>query len=405
MLPEYTTQQLKCLPSAAVGVTITPVNSAWANSAWAVITASSAEAITFWGVAINPGVAADFEIDIGTGGSGAEVVAATVAGGMETNTNSPMGWELPIGVLVGNIASGTRIVVRLRKSGVSTTAWTCKLIYLPSVTDMGVTAQVPFCTPAAAAMPTAAGSGTAWVNSSWAVLSASVTPGAVLALAINAGIAADFECDIGQGGSGAEVAVATVGGTISSLAGLTFTRLLPIPIELLGTAQRITARVRKSGTSTANWAFKLVSLPVADLGSRDHARTNSIQKVAPTSPSSPTDAAVTAGSGTAWANSAYMELITSTAAAILLGGMTHYHYGAGVFEWENDIATGSAGSETVKTTFGSNREGSGHAPMFPFFANYNGVAASTRVASRMRKSGTSTSNLHNKMTYMELPLT
>jgi len=119
----------KALPSAAVGVTLTPSATAWANSAWVQLTASSATAVTITGVSVNQGVVAvEFEIEIGNGAAGSEVVVTTFRG--ETRGADHNQCMLPSQIAVDNIPTATRIAVRMRKAGTSTAAWTASLLYL-----------------------------------------------------------------------------------------------------------------------------------------------------------------------------------------------------------------------------------------------------------------------------------
>ena len=107
-------------PPAADNLVVTPNATTCANSAWVQAVSATSAACLLAGVVVSPGVASvDYEIDIGTGGVGAETVIATVtgitAGSITGLAQSSTVLPLPIDA----IANGVRVAVRLRKTGTS----------------------------------------------------------------------------------------------------------------------------------------------------------------------------------------------------------------------------------------------------------------------------------------------
>lgn len=114
-----------------------------------------------------------------------------------------------------------------------------------------------------------------------------------------------------------------------------------------------------------------------------------------------------------WVNSAYVQLHASTPGAWLITGITvipSQDVSGGDRQFELDIAVGAAASEVVKGTVkaGSNsvahytNENLGFLPIqIPFL-----VAAGQRIAIRMRKNGTNTSQFTGiALTYLDSPNT
>src|SRR3990167_4010231 len=279
--PEVTAEPQRTLPTAAGGTSLTHSSSAWANSAYGEMSASIGSAITIVGVAVNAGLAAEFEIDIARGAATSEVVVATFIGHVESLGglgNHVFFCYIPI----DDIASGQRIACRLRKSGTDTTAWTVKLVYYNSVSaTVGVTANESLVAPSAAAGVSLTPSGSAWVNSAWGELSASLTDIAVLGVAVNPGVGAtEFEIDVGDGAATSEVVVGTTGANAESLSA--YWTLLPfrIPIQVAGT-NRLTTRLRKSSTDISAWTVKLLYISTSGFGTSAVQSATQPQKIQP----------------------------------------------------------------------------------------------------------------------------
>ena len=123
----YTTKAQKAYPAGAAGASVTPSGTAWNNSAYAQLTASTSAAIVIVGITIDIPVAVEFEVDIAKGGAGAETVVATLRGDLASNTGGCL--YLPITTIIDNIATSTRVSCRVRKSGTSTSVWPIALVY------------------------------------------------------------------------------------------------------------------------------------------------------------------------------------------------------------------------------------------------------------------------------------
>jgi hypothetical protein len=105
--------------------------------------------------------------------------------------------------------------------------------------------------------------------------------------------------------------------------------------------------------------------------------------------------AVTSGAGT-WTNGAYTQLLASTSEADYLLGILVYTISANDFEL--DIATGGAGSETVVSTVpGYETSNAGY--LQPVYFPYPiAVATTTRIAARARHN-TASSDVRVKLIY------
>lgn len=395
--PQVTAEPQRTLPTAANGTSVTPSGTAWANSAYAQMTASIGSAITIFGVIIDPAEAQEFEIDIARGAASSEVVVATFIGHTESLTGGTHTFlcEIPI----DDIASGQRISCRMRKAGTTTTAWTVKLIYYNSVSGtVGVTANESLPIPSAAAGASITPNASAWVNSAWVQLSASLSDIALLGIVVNPAVAAQFELEIGRGAATSEVVVGTTGAGLETLAGCCDLIPFRIPIRVTGT-NRISVRLRKSDTSTTTWTVKLLYISTSGFGAPDVGRTTQRQRISP-------DAAALVGnanSTTAWGNSGWLERIASTTTAIVVVGRTLDAPANASYEY--DIGRGAASSEVVVTSDGGHRDGNVQTPLTAFHSvPVDNIASGQRVALRHRDSNTSADTWDHGLTYYETPL-
>lgn len=263
---EYLQSAQSWLPAGAAGASVTTNSASWGNSAWAEIIASTPSAYLLTAIVVTPPTAGSgtFEIDIGVGAIGAETVIATHRGYFSTLTSNQAGmcW-LPLSVAIDAIAAGARVVVRIRRAGTGTMTWRVAIgvIAKPATGTLLTTAQPSKAMPAASASISITPNGTAWANSAFAEVVASTAAAIVLLGAvIVAGVEASFELDIAVGGAGAEQVVTTFSGYdgFAIYRGGPFFYPLPLPLDNIGAAARIAARLRKSGTSTATWALALV---------------------------------------------------------------------------------------------------------------------------------------------------
>jgi len=117
-------------PSGSGTASITPSGTAWANSAWVPLIASAATDLGLIGLVHSTASGADngVEFDLGTGAAGAETVITTLRQAV-ANGKVPYTW-LP-GIYP--ITAGTRVAVRMRKAGTSTTAHPVAVLYYTNV--------------------------------------------------------------------------------------------------------------------------------------------------------------------------------------------------------------------------------------------------------------------------------
>ena len=110
----------KPIPPAAVGVTVTAGSPAWASGTWVTVRAATGAALVL--TAVEPGglsAAGDYEVDLGTGTAGAEVVITTLRISTSNNQFGAGHW-LPNPL--DNVGAGVRLAARLRCSTASATA-------------------------------------------------------------------------------------------------------------------------------------------------------------------------------------------------------------------------------------------------------------------------------------------
>jgi hypothetical protein len=213
-----------------------------------------------------PAIAVDFEIDIGVGGAGSEVVIATFKGGSIDNNLSPA--FFPCIIPIDSIANGARIATRLRKSDTTVTTWGIAVTYLlkPITGTLLVTVSPLLCVPTGA-VGTTLTAGTSWVSGAWVQMIASTSSAIVVPQIMAFGIGIqEGEIDIGVGGAGSEVVVTTfryfqlasAGG-----AGAPFNLYLPNPLDNIGNGVRVAARHRSAtGAHTLKLAIMYHAKPL-----------------------------------------------------------------------------------------------------------------------------------------------
>jgi len=125
-------QILSSAPSGSGTASLTPSATPWANSAWVELVASASSDLGLLGLVHGEDIGAELgvEFDLGTGASGAETVITTLR---QTRTvgRAPRTW-LP-GLYP--ITAGTRVAVRVRKAGTSTTALPIAVLYYTNVSS------------------------------------------------------------------------------------------------------------------------------------------------------------------------------------------------------------------------------------------------------------------------------
>jgi hypothetical protein len=250
-------------PSAADAVSITPAAVAWTNSAYAELLAATSATCVLTGVTVHTthgvssSVAYDFEVDIATGAAGAEVVIATVRGynarsfASVGNTGPTLCYTLPIPI--DNIASGARLSARLRKNNTATTpVWMVAIAYLqkPLASTILTTAVAQKALPPAAVGVTVTANATPWANGAWVQLRAASGAALVITGVVFGGpsVAADYELDLGIGGSGSETVITTIRAT-GVIIGFPSHLMLPTPLDNVAAGTRVAARLRCSSAS------------------------------------------------------------------------------------------------------------------------------------------------------------
>lgn len=269
--PQWTTNRLFAAPPAASGVTLLPNATPWANSAWVPITNAAGGSWVLCGVIVHPdvtGAAVDFEIDIGTGLAGAEVVIDRFAGHYGATFYVSPG-VLPRVIPLNNIRAASRVVARLRKSTSSTNTWTVKAYYLkrPIVGVLQTTVKPHLIVPSAAAPVTLTIGASAWANSTWTTVIASTAT----AIAIDAVIpdtagfgGTEYEFDIGVG-SGTPTVVDRVRLNNTQLAATDGPNVIPLySPRSIPAGSQVSVRTRASVVAgrAATVKFQYMELPL-----------------------------------------------------------------------------------------------------------------------------------------------
>lgn len=250
--------------------------------------------------------------------------------------------------------------------------------------------------------PSAAGAislttGSSWASGTYGELLAATAATAWLLQVILSGQSSaidTYEVDIAKGGAGSEVVIATVpwnSVSASSIGGM-WNFVLPSPISGIGSSTRLAARIRNSGVAHQQ------SIAVLYIEQSD-ANNNTLSALS-VIPSAANNVSVTpANSG--YANSNYTELQAAAGAHELQAAALGFSAGIGVADYEFELATGGAGTETPITVIrGSNftsisRE---QQQVIALAKNY-AIPKNTRVAVRMRKSGTDVTAWGFKLAY------
>ena len=249
-----------------------------------------------------------------------------------------------------------------------------------------------FTAPAAADGVTLTTTGVAWTNTAWSELDAGVSADAALTGIVCRPVAAGsvraipIEIDIGTGAAAAEVVIATFRlyhrqiFDASTDVGLCVR--LPIGIANIASGARLSTRMRWDSTQVLTYAIAATYIKLPITGEY----LTTAQPLLPI-PSAAAQLVVTAGAGV-YANGAYVQVRSAAGAAIVLAAIIAASDTGSQFEF--DIATGGAGSETVISTFGSNMGGAQALPWHTAFPlPLDNIAASARVAVRARSSSAS----------------
>lgn len=117
---------LSTIPAAANNVSVTPSGTAWNNSSYVELSSGLSDTSYLAGLAYHLGTDAQWEFEFATGGAGSEAPVTVIRG--EDLTTTGLGFAM-LERAYGPVAATTRISVRMRKSGTSTTAFTFAAMY------------------------------------------------------------------------------------------------------------------------------------------------------------------------------------------------------------------------------------------------------------------------------------
>lgn len=261
-------------------------------------------------------------------------------------------------------------------------------------------AQLPY--PAAANSITVTCPGSAWGNSAYseivASVNASVLSGVVVSCEFGSG-AQDWEIDIAKGAAASEVVIATIrGGVIVSTNLNNPCFRLPIGIDNIPNNSRLSCRIRCSTTDAvpAKVAVVLYDKPVAN---------SWLTTAQPTVALPPaTNSLVLVAGGGAWTSGAYQQLRTNSGPALIILATVNYYPPTGANDFELDLATGAAASEVVITTIPCHSNNINNSPGWSILANpLDNIAVNARVAMRIRATNAS-AQVRCAATAIEKPL-
>jgi hypothetical protein len=383
---EYTDTKLEWSPTGSIWTGVVGAGVSRANSAWAQIIASTPAAwvlagidIGDWAISVTGG---DWEIDIGVGGAGSEVVIATICGFAEgsSDTFHHLFWPIPIDA----IPSGSRVSARLRMEGTSTFTWRVAIGYYtkPLSGLIDVYTGIPSVSTSAAVPPTQL-SGAAWANVGFTTIENAPSDVCIAGVIADVSTAdTEAEIDLATGGAGSEVVFTTVRRNAqSSTMGFSQYLMLPILYDGIASGTRISYRTR-SGTAQ-NIKIKLLYYPKPVSANRK--TSNASLATIPSAADG-----IAPSYATAFGAGSYTQLIASTSGAMQLVGVTMDKDGtANSDETEVDIGVGGAGSEVVIGTWRyANQQllvGAGVPWMLP--TPLDSIPNGSRVAARVRCSG------------------
>lgn len=381
-----TTVPSKVLPSAAAGLNVVS-GASWASGSWTELIAATSAAWTLGAVySYRVSFDSDWEIDLGTGGAGAEAVITTIR---SRNAQNGPHYSVPLWPLLANIASGARVAIRARSGGGVVTQITKVTYYETTTIDARIltTAAQAIYPPAATLLDCTSGSGgSGWTNGAWTEFKATTAADqAITGLVVegNSSSGTEREWDLGIGAAGVEVVAATFREYTYGSGQVAPNLVLPIG-RAVASGSRVAMRMRNGSASALTQGAALSYLPSTDV----QQLTALVQAVYP-------PAAIgtsIAGAATGYTNSAWGQLVASTATSVLITGIAMSKVVLDV-DLEIDLGTGGAGSETVLTTLrafainGTVDMGTNYLP----FPTPHRIAMGTRIALRFRKTGTSTS--------------
>lgn len=249
-------------------------------------------------------------------------------------------------------------------------------------------------------------SGASWANSPWVEIHPGTDFDWVLGTVIlhNRGTTDQFEADIGvvptSGAISGCVAITTVKGMVLSLATYGDGNMpLPIPIDNIPAGRRVGVRMRKSGTSTAQWSWAIQFYKKPITGNLQ--TTTKPLKVLPSAAVGVTLSAA----ASAWVWGPWVQLTGSAAADMVVAAVGVSHaYNAGV-DFEVQVGKGGVGAEAPLFTLKGYENQLVTVPgYYPIPNPREGIVAGDRVVARYRKEGTNTTGPVLHIGYYEKPL-
>ncbi|MGE4132336.1 MAG: hypothetical protein AB7F86_11910 [Bdellovibrionales bacterium] len=394
ILAEYTLSPQKTAPSASAMVGVAGSGTAWGNSGWVQVIASTSAAIVITGVVVDAQVSAEFEIDVGRGTAGSEVVVGTLSGTRKSAAGGP--WWLQFPIAIDNIGAGQRVAIRFRRGTTTTTAWNFRLTYYEKPLlggTIATTSQASKVMPSASAGTSVTPSGTAWVSGAWAQVTASTANAIVLGgISVQPPAAAEYEIDVGTGAAGFETVVATFRDITGNANGGPYYKVLKPPLDNIASGTRVALRIRASTTTTTAHPVKLIYYD-SPVGLTLH---NRPLKWAPAAAVGATITPV----ATAWADSAWTELISVAPTDLQLAGFIVFIGAAANYELE--FGVGQAGFEYPIAFFKGAPSNANLVDFTPYFVPMvNSIPTGSRLAVRLRKASTSTTAWRVAVAYYE----
>jgi hypothetical protein len=332
-----TRQGAETHPQAAGGINVTSGGSAWVSGSWTVLANPTP---LEWAVgAVNfqvPGQVDEWELDLGIGDGGSETVIHTVRSRKKDNTAVfPSGLYTVLVKPAIVVPVGSRLSARLRRN-TGAGAYAVSIVYYqvpdaPAWVTEGVLTQVP---AAASNLGLTSGVGTygAWVQL-WDAGAHGVRTIVTSTLAVDT-TASTVLLEIGAGAAGAESVVGRINHDVPDA--LTGGNQDQVHVIGLDTPAQARVAVRAfSSVASQTMGFSCGYIEDPDFAQRS------------TGLSSVAQASGLSAAG-AWANSAWVEVFTSSPAAFLVTGISHALQNT---EYEVDLGTGDSGFEEVATTF------------------------------------------------------
>ncbi len=344
-------------PSAAAGVTVTPIGTANVWSSWVEIDAATAASWVVAGVCINPtnGTAgtSSFQVQVGTGAAGFEKSIGTVEGIITDAQYVPHGL-MYFGAGLDKVPKGSRVSVRIRKDNTDTGNWTVKLAYfVKPLTGSLISTKTTYHDGSFTSYTAITMSGSAWVNSSWTKLGTNpYTAGRMLSgLAwAPSGDTGVFEFDIGSGDIATNVRVvqtyrSACQASVYGLGGGPFrVNVLGLVTDNFTPGEYVWIRVRSSRTGGTTY--------VDPTWIDNFEGTDKTTRIVTTWEPAAAVGTLFTASATPWADPASTTtILASTANAGAIIGVSFDSNLNGIGQFEFELLTGAAGAETPIATF------------------------------------------------------